>query len=414
MEKHDKILEKLGYLDTEWKKAQDAVGSQIKEHGAALSDTREKLEAIEKEMGQLESALDKALEERSLPLRDGQRVSAEQVEYERAFESWLRDPTNGQKQMHLKAVQTTTDPAGGYAVPEEISRSIGAKLLDLSPLRSLVRVVSIGTSDYKELLDDNGQSSGWVGETGTRSETNTPILQQVVPTMGTLYAYPKATEESLDDVFFDVQSWLTNSVAKEFAYQEGEAFTTGNGTNKPTGFLNGTPSATVDDGASPVRPFGTLQYLPTGAAAGFTAGPLGSPISYDQADVFIDAEYALKPAYRSNAVWVMNKNTLKTVRKFKDADGDYLWSRSMIAGQPSTLNGYPVYEMESMPAIAANAFPVAFGDFREGYLAVDRVGLRMTVDNITTPGYVKFYVRRRQGGIIYNDDAIKLIKCATS
>ena len=124
------------------------------------------------------------------------------------------------------------------------------------------------------------------------------------------------------------------------------------------------------------------------------------------------AEHALKAGYRGNARWMMNKATLAVVRKWHDADGNRLWERG-LGGMPSTLDGYPIAESEAMPDLGANAFPVAFGDFT-GYLIVDLFGTRITVDEITTPGRVKFYVRKRVGGKIKNDDKIKLIKCATS
>lgn len=425
MSKEAEILQKLGELDAQWKEADTKRDEEIVRTGQALSDTNAKLEAIEKETAKMEDAL-KRLDDIELkmdtPIREREGITKAEREHLKAFDAWVRDPRSAEKaaelQLSAKAVETTSDAAGGHAVPEVISRRIQEKLQDISMMRSLVRVETIGTTDYKELIDLNGEEANWVGETGSRNETNTPQLEQVAPTMGLLYAYPKATEESLDDMFFNVEDWLVRKTATAFAKAEGLGFISGNGTNKMTGFLAGTPESTDDEQlvGSPLagRSFGELQYLPTGAAAGFSNGPLDSPAGFDQADVLIDAEYALKPGYRQNAQWLMNKNTLKTVRKFKDADGNYLWSRSLIAGQPSTLNGYPVIEMEDMPSLGANAFPLAFGDFMEGYLAVDRVGLRMTVDNITTPGYVKYYIRRRQGGIIYNDDAIKVIKCAVS
>lgn len=429
------VLQILGELDQTFRQANDQVAKDLKEHGTVLSQTREKLEKIEQDIDKLENQHNQRLDDIELrldaPAQQRGNISDVEKRHVDAWETWMRNPHDRKNESALleatakvdehfgrKAVTTTVSASGGYAVPEVISRMIGEKVQDISDMRRIVRVQQVGTSDYKELIDINGESSGWVGETGTRSETNTPSLAEVAPTMGTLYAYPKTTEESLDDIFFDVQGWLVRKVSVAFAKAEGIAFVSGDGSNKPTGFLNATPESTNDEElvGSPAagRTFGALQYVPTGAAAGFLNNPTGSPFSYG-ADVFIDIEQELKPEYRRNAVYLMNKSTLKEVRKFKDADGNYIWQRSLILGQPSTINGYPVYEMEAMPSLGANAFPVALGDFMEGYLAVDRVGLRMSIDsNITTPGYVKYYVRKRQGGKTYNDDAIKLIKCATS
>lgn len=418
MSEQTEILVKLGELDTQWKESDRKRDAEIEKHGKSLADTNEKLVLIQKETDKVEDTL-KRLDDiegkMDTPLREREGVTKADREHLKAFDAWFRDPRDSQKAADLKqkAVQTTVAGDGGYAVPEIISTRIAEKLQDISVMRQLVEVQTVGSSDYKELVDVNGEDFGWVGETGSRSETNSGGLEEVAPTMGTLYAYPKATEESLDDMFFNVEDWLVRKVSLAFSKGEGAGFISGNGTNKMTGFLNGTPTSAGDED-SPARAFGTLQYAPTGAAAGFTNGPFDSPAGYAQADALLDVEFALKTGYRQNAAWLMNRNTLKTIRKFKDSNGEYLWSRSLIAGQPSTLNGYAVMEMEDMPAIGANAFPIAFGDFRQGYLAVDRTGLRMTVDNITTPGYVKYYVRRRQGGKVWNDDAIKLIKCAVS
>lgn len=423
MSEENKIMQKLGELDTQWKEADRKRDEESKKYGDALSETKSKLEAIEKETAKLEDTLkrlDDIESKMDTPAREREGITKAEREHLKAFDAWFRDPYNQEKaaELRAKAVSGSTNSEGGYAVPEVISRRIQEKVQDISMMRQLVTVQSVGTSDYKELVDVNGEGFGWVGEKGTRNETGTGGLEEVVPTMGTLYAYPKATEESLDDIFFNVEDWLIRKVSTAFAKGEGSAFISGDGTNKPTGFLAGTPVATNDEElvGSPAagRAFGTLQYLPTGAAAGFQNGPLDSPATYNQSDVLLDVETALKPAYRQNGAWIMNKSTLNVIRKFKDADGNYLWQRSLIAGQPSTLLGYPVFEFEDMPSLGANAFPIAFGDFKMGYLAVDRTALRMTVDNITTPGYTKYYVRRRQGGIIWNDDAIKLIKCATS
>jgi len=422
----EEVLQKLGELDSQWKEADRKRDAEIDKHGVALSETQAKLASIETAIKDAEQSLEKRVDDleasRDVPLREREGITKSERAHIDAFGEWVRDPRNQEKQAALmaaardlpnqKAVSTGTPAAGGYGVPEVISTRIGEKLQDISPMRSIVRVVSVGTSDYKELIDVNGESAAWVGETGTRSESTTPQLAEVEPTMGTLYAYPKATEESLDDIFFSVEDWLVRKTATAFAKAEGEAFVDGNGTNKPTGFVAGTPESTGDED-SPARTFGELEYVATGVADALGTPAYTSPFVYPQ-DLLITLEHKLKPGYRQGAVWLMNKSTLGVVRKWKDSEGNYLWQRSLQMGMPSTLNGYPVIEMEAMPDIGTIAFPIAFGDFSEGYLAVDRIGLRIAVDQITSPGYVKYYVRKRQGGIVYNDDAIKVIKCAAS
>lgn len=338
-------------------------------------------------------------------------------EHKSAFVNFIRNPRDQKaiaalQDVERKAVFTTGtggSAAGGYAVPEEISRAIITQLTDISPMRQVANVVTASSPDYKILVDTLGTSSGWAGEKGTRSETNTPSLGEVAPTFGTLYAYPKATEESLNDIFFDVQSWLVNSTAVAFAAAEGIAFTTGDGSNKPTGMMAATKS-TADDAS---LAFGSVQYVPTGAAAGFPALSLTSPVAYP-ADKLVDLVHKLKAGYRANARWMMNKATLAVVRKFKDSEANYLWQPGLAAGMPSSLLGFQVIENEAMADIGANAFPIAFGDFRAAYTIVDLVGLRVTLDEVTSPGYVKWLLRKRVGGKLVDNQAVKFIKCATT
>lgn len=395
---------------------------------AFRSKNDERLEAIEKrgdadvltteELDRIKSDVDKLLELRSdvetlakrasrpgADAENGVVLSPEQIEHREAFLTLLRNPDDEQakstvQELQKKAVTTTTDASGGYAVPEVIAQQIQRELAEISPLRNLVHVVQAGSKDYKELVDRRGLTYGWVGETDTRTATDTPGLAEVVPTFGMIYAYPSASEESLDDMFFNVESWLVDSILEGFAEGEENAIVNGNGTKKPTGFLNGTPVETADG----ARAFGTLQYMRSGDAADIT-----------DPEVFIDLVQTLKKGYRSNAVWLMNKGTVGTAMKLKDGDGNFLWKMGDIkSGQPDRLLGYSIAESEEMPDVAANAFPIAFGDFKAGYVLADLVGFRLTRDEITTPGYVKWYARRRLGGTIRKDEAIKLLRCQAS
>src|SRR5262249_12501427 len=145
---------------------------------------------------------------------------------------------NCERHIERKAGQSQVSSsvaAGGYAIPEEILRDIERHELKISPVRSLVRVVQTGTGDFKALLNERGASASWTSETGTRSQTLTPKLREVVPTSGEEYAVPVATNWSLDDVFFNVQAWLAEEVAEQFARLEGDAFVRGDGSNKWTG-----------------------------------------------------------------------------------------------------------------------------------------------------------------------------------
>ena len=389
-----------------------------------LGEKLERIEADVTKFSQIKMSLEReqeaqrdrieALEARA---SNPKRTAAEQLkdEYQSTFVEWVRSKgQNAALEAKLgelsrkavaaaaaegKAVTIGTPAAGGVAVPEGISRDIGRLELKFSPVRRLVKIVQVGTSDYKELVGLRGAASGWVGETTARPETATPTLREVTPTHGELYAYPQVSEWSLDDIFFNVESWLAEEVAEEFALQEGVAVISGNGTNKPTGMLNTAPVLTADFN-NPLRAAAAYQYIP--ADAGDAAGIV--------ADALIDTVYTLNSAYRAGAAWVMNSMTTSAVRKLKTAEGVYHWQPGLQVGQPDSLLGYPVETWEQMPDIATNAFPIGFGNWRKAYVLVERVGLRVTRDNITAPGFVKFFIRRREGGIVLNNDAAKFMR----
>lgn len=357
-----------------------------------------------------EKALENRLAEVETKLNRPGGVAQNQVadEYKAAFLDYVRRPQDPAAQTKLyeleqKAtdVRTSTAGSGGYALPEVIATEIAKQVQEISPVRQVARVVSVGTPDYKELVDLNGFGTEWVGETSTRNQTGTPDLGECAPTFGELAAKPEATRHSLEDLFFNVETWLIGSASEQYAIAEGVAFISGDGSNKPTGILNGTPVATDD--AS--RAFGVLQYLPTGQAAALSANPFQE---------MHDIAFKLKQGYRSNAGWMMNSNTMAGFAKLVDGDGRPLLQASQALGVPDTINGYRVTIAEDMPDIAADAFPVAFGDFSRGYLIADRVGMGMVRDEVTKPGYIRFIMYKRVGGKLKDTNAIKLLKIAAS
>lgn len=297
-----------------------------------------------------------------------------------------------------KGLSTGVDADGGYALPGEIDAEIESLLVQISPMRQLARVVTATTSDFRSLVNLRGTVSGWVGETAARAETDTPDLAEIAYPSGEIYAFPFATQRAVEDLSFDVEGWLQQQIVDEFAYQEGAAFISGNGTNKPQGILSYATAATADG----VRAFGTLQHVVTGAASAFPNSNAG--------DVLINLAHSLRAGYRQGAAWLMNTATLSAISKFKDGQGNYLWNPSVAAGTPSTLLGYPVYEDSNVPDIAANAFPVIFGNFQRGYTIVDRTGISVLRDPYSVKGKIGYYARKRVSGAVVNSEAIKLLK----
>ncbi|MBO9726921.1 MAG: phage major capsid protein [Novosphingobium sp.] len=301
------------------------------------------------------------------------------------------------RETEIKSLSGTVLADGGYAVPREVDALISARLKNISPIRAIAQVVQTGSAGYRKLVTTGGTASGWVSETGARAETATPSFAEIAPPAGELYANPAASQAMLDDAQFDIQSWLADEIAMEFARAEGAAFVSGSGTNQPKGFLTAPNAATADA----TRAFGTLQFLASGHATGFDSAPELK---------LIDLVHALKSGHRQGASWVMNAKTLAVVRKLKAADGSFLWQPGLMDGQPNRLLGYPVVEAEDMPDIAAGALPIAFGNFRAGYLIAERSATSILRDPFTNKPFVHFYATKRIGGQVLDSDAIKLLK----
>ncbi|OBS89154.1 capsid protein [Enterobacter roggenkampii] len=317
------------------------------------------------------------------------------TEHKTAFMQFMRKgDDDGLRDLERKALQVGSDEDGGYAVPEELDRSILTLLQDEVVMRQEASVITVGGSDYKKLVNVGGTASGWVGETDQRPATDASKLKLIEPFMGEIYGNPQATQKMLDDVFFNAEAWINSELATEFSEQEEIAFTIGDGTKKPKGFLAYASSLESDKD----RAFGTLQHIQSGSAAAVTA------------DSIIQLVYTLRKTHRNGAKFMMNNNSLFKIRMLKDTEGNYLWRPGLELGQPSTLVGYGIAENEQMPDIAADAKAIAFGNFKRGYIIVDRIGTRVLRDPYTNKPYVGFYTTKRTGGMLADSQAIKLLK----
>lgn len=318
-----------------------------------------------------------------------------------AFDTYVRHgEAGGLKALEAKALSAGSGADGGYLVPTEIEAEVGRRLSALSPIRAISAVRTIGAGTYRKPFMTSGPLAGWAAETAARPQTDTPVLAALDYPAMELYAMPAATQALLDDAEVNVEEWLAGEVDAAFAEQEGAAFVNGSGEAKPKGFLAYSKAA---EGA---WAWGKVGYVASGAPGAFAEEAPG--------DRLIELVYALKDGYRQNAAFVMNRRTQAAVRKLKDESGNYLWAPPAAAGQGASLMGFPLVESEDMPDIAADAFPIAFGDFRRFYLVVDRTGLRVLRDPYSAKPYVLFYVTKRVGGGIMDFDAAKLLKFAAS
>ncbi len=367
--------------------------------------TEEKLKRLNETITNNQKKIDDLLLKARRPNYDHQSDGAQAgsiiCEHKSAFETYMRrGETQNLRSFEEKALSIGSDPDGGYLVPDETEGTVMQSLKGVSPIRAIAGHRQVSATVYKKPFSISGPGTGWVGETAARPETTTPTLAELTfPTME-LYAMPAATSTLLDDSAVNIDEWIAEEVRIAFAEQETAAFVSGDGVNKPKGFLD---YPTVDEST---WSWSNIGYVPTGVDGDFAAS--------DPSDTLIDLIYAVKSSYRANAQWVMNRSTQAEIRKIKDADGNYIWQPGARAGESPTLLGYAVTEVEDMPSIGSDSLSIAFGDFNRGYLIVDRLGLRVLRDPYSSKPYVLFYTTKRVGGGVQDFDALKFLKFGVS
>lgn len=295
-------------------------------------------------------------------------------------------------QSEAKALGISPDTAGGYLAPTEYVREILKTVTEMSPIRQLARVRTTALKAI-EIPKRTGQfAAQWVSEAGTRSETTGLAYGMETLTAYEMYALVDISNQMLEDSAFDMESEIRTEATEQFAVAEGTAFVSGNGVGKPEGFMTN----------------GDISSSNSGTAATIAD-------ANGVADGLLSVKYSLKTAYAANAVWVMNRTTMGSVRKLKDADKNYIWMPGIAQGRPNTIDGDPYVEVPDMPNEGANLFPIAYGDFRRGYMILDRIAMEMLRDQYTqaTTGRVRFIFRRRLGGQVIMPEAIKKLKCST-
>ena len=401
----NKAIEDLGVGFEQFKATNDTRLNEIEKNGKALAETDAKLAKINDDLTALQALKDKveAMEKAENRAQfGGGQTSQATTDHAKGFNAFMRTGAeDGLRDLEINAALTTqSDPDGGWTVPEEVDGIITRVEGTLAAMRRIARVQPVGSAVYKKLHNTGGSTSGWVGEEEARAETDTPSLKMLeFPTME-LYANPAATQGMLDDSSFNVENWLGEEVAIEFAEQEGSAFINGSGVNKPRGILS--YSNVINSNYA----WEKIGFVKSGVSGDFDISANGS------GDALIDLQHALKAGYRNNATFLMNDLTLAEVRKLKNVDGDLLWRPGLEAGASDTLLGKPVEIDDNMPDIAANSYSIAFGDFNRAYIITDRMGARILRDPYTNKPFVKFYTTKRVGGGVQDFAALKLMKFA--
>lgn len=375
-----------------FKAANDEALSQKADRGGADPLTTAKLERIEGEVERLKGALDRAHATLNRSARGGAAERADDGDasaHAKAFGRYLRKGDDGAlARLQAKALSAGVDPEGGYLVTSAMSQAIARTVFETSPVRALAAVETIAGDSLEMLVDKDEPGAGWVAETETRAETDTPDLAKVAIPTQEMYAEPRATQKLIDDASIDVEAWLATKIAERFARLEASAFVNGSGVGRPRGLL------TYAAGTA----WGQIEQVNSGSNGAVTA------------DSLIDLQGTLKEGYGGGAAWLMNRITLRDARKLKDTTGQYLWQPGLGAGQPDTLLGRPVYAAADMPVPATGALAVLLGDLRRAYQIVDRAGVRILRDPFTAKPFVKFYATKRVGGDVVNFDAVKLLK----
>lgn len=401
------LSDELKSVFEEFKVVNEEKSTEIKKFGQEISMTREKMDRMHSRLDEIETKLNR-------PRIQAPETNQVQSEYTKAWLDWFKKGDNSIANMEVKAtfpnLNETIDPQGGYFIPPEYSNFIIESLVQWSPIRRYARVIKVNAKEFRIPVQQQAQNletgapaaglfeTGWTADLGPVTQTDTGLIGlKTIPT-NDLYALPFATQDMLDDASFDIENYIQTNLAKSIAFAEGKAFISGSGIGQPTGLLTDTT------GYSSVTPTTGDQ---------FSIG--------DSPNVLIEAYYKLPDFYARNATWLMNRQTIRTVREFVDGNGQYLWTP--VYGQtigfeaPARILDRPYAECIDMavptgvgaggdPTYPALSVPILFGDIYSAYVVADRMGIRMLRDPYSNKPFVEFYTTCRVGGLTVLPEAM--------
>ncbi len=352
----------------------------------SYEDINQKLTTAEANAENIKSQIEKL---ETVVKRPNSGFDTKQVdEYMGAFDTYCRKGLEGLDAMERKALTVSNDSTGGYLAPPEYVRELLKTVTEISPIRSIARIRSTGARSIQVPKRTGQFAAQWVSESGTRSETTGwNVGLEEIPAHEQ-YALVDISEQDLEDSVFNLEAEMQSEFSEQFAKAEGSAFVSGDMVGKPEGFMTN----------------GSVSSVNSGDANEITA------------DGLISLVHNIKSAYSSNGTFVFNRTTLAKIRKLKDTAGQYVFQAGMSlqGGVTNTILGHSYVEATDMPSEGTNTFPVAFGDFRRGYMIVDRVNLAVLRDPFTqaTTGNVRYIARRRVGGQVIQAEAISKLKCS--
>ena len=372
---------------------------KAKAEGKAVSDLQATVDKANGEISKLSADMVELAKKAARPAKDdGLQLTDAQVAYKQAFGAFLRKgQDNGLDDLQRKAYQSGSGPDGGYLVLPEMDSEITRVVGVVSAIGRLATTKTIGSDKLKKVVKKSGMAARRVGNGATGGETSTPTYAELEFPAYTAEAEPWVHNETLEDAVIDLESDLTMEAAIAFAELAGSEFAAGAGAAGARGITQ------YDILANASYAWGSLGYVATGASGAFASSNPG--------DKLIALQHSLKQQYRPGAAFVMADSILSTVRQMKDGSGAfYLWQPDPLAGFGGRLLGSPVEVDDNMPVAAADSLSVAYGNWKQGYVVVNRNGTVVIRDNITAKGKTKFNFRRRFGGGVQNFEAIKLMK----
>jgi len=402
MDEIKKQIEEIGTKFEDFKAENDAALKKIKDNGHVDPLLAEKITKIQNDMNEnvnmkkdlekLEASVEKM---KHLP-GGGIQIDPVKAEHMRAFDSWARKGVEGDLAvLEIKAgLSVGSDPDGGFTVPIEEDPNIDRVAPVVSAMRSVAKVMTIGTDTYEKLVSQGGTASGWVGEKAARTATTGSTLAKIAINTKELYANVPATQKLLDDSRVDIPAWINSEIAVEFAEEEGDAFINGNGVEEPKGIDDYTKVANAS------YAWGKVGFIATGSA------------SITSTDSIYDLRHALKSVYRQGASFLLNDATFLHVQKMKDGNGNYIWTPGLTLGAPDTLIGKEVVIEDNLADIGSATFPIYFGNWQRAYTIVDRFGIRVLRDPYTDKPNILFYTTKRVGGGVVMYEGLKALKCA--
>ena len=390
-DKRKKLIETMdSFLDTHQKDGSlsaedDAVYNGMEREINTLTNDIHRMERRAEIEAELEKPVSKPLTGKPMsnsPAEDDEQTGVKAKAYKKSF--W-----NAMREKHIRpevlnALQEGTDSEGGYLVPDEFEHTLVEALEEENIFRKLAHVINTDSGDRKIPVVATKGTASWVDEEGSITESDDSFTQVSIGAykLGTLI---KVSNELLHDSVFDLEKYISKEFARRIGTKEEDSFFNGDGDGKPVGIFHTTGGAQVG--------------VTTASTSAITA------------DEIIDLFYSLGAPYRKKAVWVVNDATVKSIRKLKDGNGNYLWQPALTSDTPDTLLGRPVYTSSAVPTIASGKKVIAFGDFNYYWIA-DRQGrvFKKLSELYATTDQTGFVATQRVDGKLILPEAIKVLQ----